>query len=210
MNTEEIACIVSSQRAYFKTHATFDVDARRRALVRLRDAVRAHEDDIAHALKTDLGKSHDEAYMCEIGTSLSEIRHQIAHVARWSRARLRPCDLANAISVCRTQPVPYGVTLIMAPWNYPFLLTLEPLAGALAAGNTVVIKPSAYAPASSAVLRQICEEAFDPRLVTVVEGGRAENEALLDECWDKIFFTGSVGRQACHGTREQKPHTRDA
>ena len=175
MNTEEIARIVADQRAYFRTHATFDVDARRRALVRLRDTVRAHEDDIARALKTDLGKSHDEAYMCEIGTSLSEIRHQIAHVARWSCARLHPCDLANAISVCKTQPVPYGVTLIMAPWNYPFLLTLEPLAGALAAGNTVVIKPSAYAPASSAVLRQICEEAFDPRLVTVVEGGRAEN-----------------------------------
>lgn len=192
MNTEEIARIVGDQRTYFKTHATFDVDARRRALVSLRDAVRAHEADIAHALKTDLGKSHDEAYMCEIGTSLSEIRHQIAHVARWSRPRLRPCDLANAVSVCKTQAVPYGVTLIMAPWNYPFLLTLEPLAGALAAGNTVAIKPSAYAPASSAVLKQICEEAFDPRLVTVVEGGRAENEALLDECWDKIFFTGSV------------------
>lgn len=192
MNTEEIARIVGDQRTYFKTHATFDVDARRRALVSLRDAVRAHEADIAHALKTDLGKSHDEAYMCEIGTSLSEIRHQIAHVARWSRPRLRPCDLANAVSACKTQAVPYGVTLIMAPWNYPFLLTLEPLAGALAAGNTVVIKPSAYAPASSAVLKQICEEAFDPRLVTVVEGGRAENEALLDECWDKIFFTGSV------------------
>ena len=77
--------------------------------------------------------------MCEIGTSLSEIRHQIAHVVRWSRPRLRPCDLANAVSVCKTQAVPYGVTLIMAPWNYPFLLTLEPLAGALAAGNTVVI-----------------------------------------------------------------------
>ena len=85
MNTEEIARIVGDQRTYFKTHATFDVDARRRALVSLRDAVRAHEADIAHALKTDLGKSHDEAYMCEIGTSLSEIRHQIAHVARWSR-----------------------------------------------------------------------------------------------------------------------------
>ena len=170
MNTGEIARIVGDQRTYFKTHATFDVDARRRALVSLRDAVRAHEADIAHALKTDLGKSHDEAYMCEIGTSLSEIRHQIAHVVRWSRPRLRPCDLANAVSVCKTQAVPYGVTLIMAPWNYPFLLTLEPLAGALAAGNTVVIKPSAYAPASSAVLKQICEEAFDPRLVTVVEG----------------------------------------
>lgn len=113
MNTEEIARIVGDQRAYFKTHATFDVDARRRALVSLRDAVRAHEADIAHALKTDLGKSHDEAYMCEIGTSLSEIRHQIAHVARWSRPRLRPCDLANAVSVCKTQTVPYGVTLIM-------------------------------------------------------------------------------------------------
>ena len=150
MNTEEIARIVGDQRAYFKTHATFDVDARRRALVSSRDAVRAHEADIAHALKTDLGKSHDEAYMCEIGTSLSEIRHQIAHVARWSRPRLRPCDLANAVSVCKTQAVPYGVTLIMAPWNYPFLLTLEPLAGALAAGNTVIIKPSAYAPASRA------------------------------------------------------------
>ena len=99
MNTEEIARIVGDQRAYFKTHATFDVDARRRALVSLRDAVRAHEADIAHALKTDLGKSRDEAYMCEIGTSLSEIRHQIAHVARWSRPRLRPCDLANAVSV---------------------------------------------------------------------------------------------------------------
>ena len=123
MNTEEIARIVGNQRAYFKTHATFDVDARRRALVSLRDAVRAHEADIAHALKTDLGKSHDEAYMCEIGTSLSEIRHQIAHVARWSHPRLRPCDLANAVSVCKTQAVPYGVTLIMAPWNYPFLLT---------------------------------------------------------------------------------------
>lgn len=123
MNTEEIARIVGDQRAYFKTHATFDVDARRRALVSLRDAVRAHEADIAHALKTDLGKSHDEAYMCEIGTSLSEIRHQIAHVARWSRPRLRPCDLANAVSVCKTQAVPYGVTLIMAPWNYRFANT---------------------------------------------------------------------------------------
>ena len=155
MNTEEIARIVSGQRAYFKTHATFDVDARRRALMRLRDAVRAHEDDIAHALKTDLGKSHDEAYMCEIGTSLSEIRHQIAHVARWSRPRLRPCDLANAISVCKTQPVPYGVTLIMAPWNYPFLLTIEPLVDAIAAGNTCVVKPSAYSPATTAVIKKL-------------------------------------------------------
>ena len=193
MNTEEIARIVADQRAYFKTHATFDVDARRRALVSLRDAVRAHEADIAHALKTDLGKSHDEAYMCEIGTSLSEIRHQIAHVARWSRAHLRPCDLANAISVCKTQSVPYGVTLIMAPWNYPFLLTLEPLGNlARPGGEGGAGIAVAYFGIQRVELKQICEEAFDSRLVAVVEGGRAENEALLDECWDKIFFTGSV------------------
>lgn len=192
MVEQEIAAIVEEQRRYFNTHATFDVSARKAALRALLASVRAHEDDIAAALQADLGKSHSEAYMCEIGTSLAEIRHQIAHVASWSRARLRPCDLANAISVCRVQPVPFGVTLVMAPWNYPFLLTLEPLAGALAAGNTVVLKPSAYAPASSTVLRQICEEAFDPRLVRVVEGGRAENTALLQQRWDKIFFTGSV------------------
>lgn len=192
MEANQIAQIVENQRAYFSTHATFDVAARKRALKSLLNAVRKHENDIADALKTDLGKSHDEAYMCEIGLSMSEIRHQIGHVARWSRARLRPCDLANAISVCKVKPVPYGVTLIMAPWNYPFLLTLEPLAGAIAAGNTVVLKPSAYSPESSAVLRQICEEAFDPRLVKVVEGGRVENAALLEQRWDKIFFTGSV------------------
>ena len=192
MDAAEIARAVERQRMYFNTHATFDIGARKRALKSLLAAVCAHEDDIARALKSDLGKSHDEAYMCEIGLSRSEIRYQLAHVARWARPRLRPCDLANAVSVCSTRQVPFGVTLIMAPWNYPFLLTLEPLAGALAAGNTVVLKPSAYAPASSAVLRRICEEAFDPRLVCVVEGGRAENTALLDQRWDNIFFTGSV------------------
>ena len=178
MLEQEIAAIVEEQRRYFKTHATFDVSTRKAALRALLESVRAHEDDIAAALYADLGKSHSEAYMCEIGTSLAEIRHQIAHVASWSRERLRPCDLANAVSVCKVQPVPYGVTLVMAPWNYPFLLTLEPLAGALAAGNTVVLKPSAYAPASSAVLRRICEEAFDPRLGRVVEGGSAENTEI--------------------------------
>ena len=192
MDGMQISEVVERQRTYFKTHATFDVAERKRALKALFKAVRAHEDDIAAALKADLGKSHDEAYMCEIGLSLSEIRYQLAHVARWARSRFRPYDLANAISVCSVQYVPYGVTLVMAPWNYPFLLTLEPLAGALAAGNTVVLKPSGFAPASSAVLRRICEEAFDPRLVCVVEGDRPVNEALLEQLWDNIFFTGSV------------------
>lgn len=192
MNEQQIAELVERQRTHFMSHATMDVASRRAALARLRAAVQAHEADIARALREDLGKSADESYMCETGLSLSEIRYQERHVSRWARPHLRATDLANAVATSRVERVPYGVTLIMAPWNYPFLLTLEPLAGALAAGNTVVVKPSAYAPASSAVLRQICEEAFEPELVSVVEGGRVENEALLDQRWDNIFFTGSV------------------
>lgn len=192
MDAQQVAGIVERQRAHFMTHATLPVSARKAALEALLDAVRAHEDDIAAALAQDLGKSYDEAYECEIGLSLSEIRHQLAHVARWAKLHARPTDLANAIASSYVQRVPYGVTLVMAPWNYPFLLTLEPLAGALAAGNTVVVKPSAYSPASSHVLAQICAEAFSPELVAVVEGGRAENTALLEQRWDYIFFTGSV------------------
>ncbi len=192
MQQQEIVQAVERQRAYFKTHATLDVTTRRAALQRLYDAVRAHEKDIEHALQADLGKSSDEAYMCEIGISLAEIRYQMSHLERWARPHRKLCDLANVPARYYTQSVPYGVVLVMAPWNYPFLLTLEPLAGALAAGNTVVLKPSAYAPESSRVLRELCEEAFDPQLVCVIEGGRAENTALLDERWDSIFFTGSV------------------
>lgn len=196
MEATDIARIVERQRAHFRTHATLDVEARRAALDRLREAVRAHEEDIASALERDLGKSREESFLCETGLALSEIEYLSRHVARWSRPRRRRTNLANAVGSSRVIPVPYGVTLIMAPWNYPFLLTLEPLAGALAAGNCCVVKPSAYAPASSAVLRRICEESLPAELACVVEGGRAENEALLDQRWDYVFFTGSptVGR----------------
>lgn len=192
MDEQQIAAIVSRQREHFRSNATLPVAARREALRRLYDTVASHEGDIARALATDLGKSPEEAYMCETGLSLSEIRNQMAHVARWARPSWHPTDLANAVATSRTIRVPYGVTLVMAPWNYPFLLTLEPLAGAIAAGNTVVVKPSAYAPASSAVLRQIIKEALPPELACVIEGGRAENTTLLDQRWDYIFFTGSV------------------
>lgn len=192
MNKQQIETIVSRQREHFRSNATLPVAARKAALRRLHDVVAAHEADITDALASDLGKSAEEAYMCETGLSLSEIRYQMRHVDRWSRPRHVPTDLVNAVASSHVESVPYGVTLVMAPWNYPFLLTLEPLAGALAAGNTVVVKPSAYAPASSAALRAICEEAFSPELVAVVEGGRAENAALLDQRWDYVFFTGSV------------------
>ena len=192
MQSDDIARIVERQRTYFGTHATYDIAQRKAHLRALHAAVKAHEADIAAALKVDLGKSADESYTTETGLVLSEISYLLKHVSAWSRPHLRPTNLANAVATCRTICVPYGVTLVMSPWNYPVLLTLEPLAGALAAGNCCVVKPSAYSPATSAVLRQICEECFAPELVCVVEGGRAENAALLEQTWDYVFFTGSV------------------
>lgn len=196
MDEAQIKRLVERQRAYFALGETLDVRSRRDALGRLYDAVRAHEGDIAAALASDLGKPAGEAYLCETGLSLREIRYLRDHLERWSRPRRVRTELSCWPARCVSLPVPYGVALVMAPWNYPFLLTLEPLAGALASGNCCVVKPSAYAPASSTVLRQIVEESLPPELAVVVEGGRAENDALLDQRWDYVFFTGSpaVGR----------------
>lgn len=192
----DIESIVSEQRSYFATGATIPVAARKAALRRLERAILDHEDEINAALKEDLGKSPTESYMCEVGLTLAELRHQIKHVGRWAKRHRKMTGLANFPAQSFTVAEPYGVTLIMSPWNYPFMLTMEPLAGAIAAGNCCVLKPSAYSPATSAVIRRVVEAAFDEGHVAVVEGGRAENAALLDQRFDYIFFTGgtSVGR----------------
>ena len=192
MNEEQVAGIVERQREHFRSNATLPLEARRQALQALLDAVRAHEDDIVAALAADLGKSRDESYMCEIGLSLSEIRHQLSHMARWMRPRRHATDLTNAVASSRTVRVPYGVTLVMAPWNYPYLLSLDPLFGAVAAGNCVVLKPSAYAPNTSRAMAELLAAVFPPEWVTVIEGGREQNAALLEQRFDYIFFTGSV------------------
>lgn len=135
--------------------------------------------------------------MCEIGMTLSELTYVRRHMARWAKDRrvLTPLSQFPAKSFVVKQP--YGVALIMSPWNYPFMLTMDPLIGALAAGNCCVVKPSAYSPATSAIIRELIAECFPPEYVCVVEGGRAENQALLDQPFDYIFFTGgvTVGRQ---------------
>ena len=188
--------IVDEQRAYFATGATIPVEARISALRRLERAIVDNEDEINTALKEDLGKSPTESYMCEVGLTLAELRYQIKHVAKWAKRHRRPTGLANFPAQSFTVAEPYGIALIMSPWNYPFMLTMEPLAGAIAAGNCCVLKPSAYSPATSAAIRRVVEAAFDPGHVAVVEGGRAENAALLDQRFDYIFFTGgtTVGR----------------
>ena len=189
---EAIQALLGRQRAYFAGGGTLPVPARIRALERLEQALLAHEEDLYQALRADLGKSRTESYLCEVGLTLSELRYVRRHVKAWSRRRPALPSLAQLPGRCFLQPEPYGVVLILSPWNYPVLLTLEPLIGALAAGNCAVVKPSAYSPNTSAVLSALIEEALPQEHAAVIQGGRQENQALLGQKFDYIFFTGSV------------------
>jgi aldehyde dehydrogenase (NAD+) len=191
MTREEIALIVEKQRRYFQTGATLPVEHRIRALKKLQQLILTHESEIAEALNQDLGKSAVEGYMCETGMVLSEINYMLSHVRSFAKEKTVRTPLVQFASRSYQKPSPYGVALIMSPWNYPLLLTLDPLVDALAAGNTVVIKPSAYSPATSALLKRLLESAFSPEYVAVITGGREENACLLDQKFDYIFFTGS-------------------
>ena len=151
MNSEQIAARHAAQKAYFESGKTLPVPARIAALKKLHAAIVQSEDEIAAALHADLGKSRAEAYMCEIGLALSEITHMIKNVKRWAKPRRVRTPLAQFPSKSSSTPCPYGTVLIMSPWNYPFLLAVEPLADAIAAGNTAIVKPSAYSPATSAI-----------------------------------------------------------
>lgn len=165
---------------------------RKGALKRLELAIRSHEGEIYDALRADLNKSETESYMCEVGMTLAELSYMLKHIDCWARKKYVVSPLAQFSCDSFTIKEPYGVVLIMSPWNYPFLLTMEPLIGAIAAGNCCVVKPSAYAPATSAIIRKILRECFPEEYILVVEGGRAENQALLDQKFDYIFFTGGV------------------
>lgn len=194
MNIHEI---VLAQREFFGAGKTMGIEYRKQQLVKLRAAVLRYESKIAEALKADLGKSETEGYMCEIGLALEELSYMISHVAKLAAPKRKPTPIVNFHAKSFIVKEPYGCVLIMSPWNYPFLLCIQPLAGAIAAGNCVLIKPSAYSPRTSAVIKEMIEETFDKSYVAVVEGGREENKALLEERFDYIFFTGgvNVGRQ---------------
>lgn len=183
---------IQKQREFFRSGKTITLSFRKEALKRLGRAIRDHEEEIYEALRTDLNKSKTEAYMCEIGMTLAELSYMLKHMDGWARKQYKLSPLAQFSSTSYTIKEPYGVVLIMSPWNYPFMLTMEPLIGAIATGNCCVVKPSAYAPATSAVIRTILRECFPEEYILVVEGGRAENQALLDQRFDYIFFTGGV------------------
>lgn len=193
MNIEQA---VKRQRQFYESGRTKEYAFRRTALLKLEASIRCYEKELMKALQKDLRKSGTEAYMAEVGLTLSELNYNIRHLWKWMHPKTVRTPVTNFPARSFTMPEPYGVTLIMAPWNYPVLLCLEPLISAIAAGNCVILKPSACAPAVSKVLSKMLRELYPAKYVLVIEGGREENERLLDCRFDKIFFTGgsAVGR----------------
>lgn len=188
-----ISSIVNKQKEYFYKGHTRSVETRKNNLQKLYEGIQRFEGEIFQALKLDLNKSVHESFTTEIGYVLKEISFQMKHISSWSKPKRVRTALTHFGSKGKVVPEPYGVTLIIAPWNYPFQLAIAPLVGALAAGNTVVLKPSELTPNVSKVLTRMLGELFPEELVSVVEGGAQESTALLKEPFDYIFFTGSVG-----------------
>ena len=184
--------ILESQKSFFQSGATLSVEFRAAMLKKLYAAIEKYSEDISEALTKDLGKSGFEGYMCEIGLVKSEITYMLRHVRKFAAKRMVKTPLAQFASASYKKASPYGSVLIMSPWNYPFLLTVDPLVDAIAAGNTAIIKPSAYSPATAAVIEKIIGEIYPEKFATVITGGRKENAALLEKKFDLIFFTGST------------------
>ena len=193
---ETLKSIRAAQKAFFGTGKTLDLKFRRQMLAALRDAILKNEKALSSALWKDLHKSYEESYICETSIVLGEIRNHLRHLKSWARPKrvTTPLTLFPASSRIYSQPL--GNTLIIAPWNYPVQLALNPLAAALAAGCTVILKPSRYSEKTSAALKKIISEFFPEGLAAVVEGGHQANSDLLSLRFDHIFFTGSpqVGR----------------
>lgn len=188
---EETRGILERQQEYFAAGKTREMAFRKESLKRLYRAIEEYEEEILAALRTDLNKPAFEAYATEIGMVREEITYLLKNMNKLLKPKRVRTPLSQFPSVSRVYKEPYGQVLIIAPWNYPFLLTISPLVGAIAAGNTAVIKPSEFAPATSAVVKKLIENTFDAGQVTVVEGAVEVNQSLLDKNFDLIFFTGS-------------------
>ncbi len=184
--------ILHAQHAYFKEGECKDIEFRIRTLEHLEQWISSHEQEIMEALHQDLNKSPFEAYATEIGIVKEDIRYMLKHIRKWAAPKRVKTPFTQFPARSFIYPEPYGTVLIMSPWNYPFQLTVAPLAGAVCAGNCAVVKPSAYSPATTCVIAKMIRELFPEKYIAVAEGGRKANQALLDEKFDYIFFTGSV------------------
>ncbi|EOT2968140.1 aldehyde dehydrogenase [Clostridium perfringens] len=185
---------INKQREYFSTGETKDINFRIEKLKKLRDVLKSEEEKVFEALKKDLMKSSFESYVTEVAMVYDEINMHIKNIKKWSKKRRVKTPLVQFPAKSFIQLEPYGVVLIIGPFNYPFMLTMDPLIGAIAAGNTAVIKPSESAPETSKILKEILEKVFDEKYVLHVnsERGKEVVEELLKEKFDYIFFTGSA------------------
>lgn len=198
--------IVLNQRRYFKSGATMSVKSRKEKLNMLYRWICTNEKLILAALHKDLQKSGFEAYATEVGIVKEEIRFTLEHLEQWAKPRSVPSPLVQFPSRSFILQEPYGVVLIMSPWNYPFQLAVAPLVGAISAGNCAVVKPSAYAPHTARVITKMLTGLFPAHFITVVEGGRQENEELLNQRFDYIFFYRQCrGRKNSHAKSGRSP-----
>lgn len=199
-----ISQIVEAQRLFFRSHATLDIEYRLGALRTLRSAIKRYESDIMDALYADLHKSYEEAYLTELSILYGEIDGFLRNLKRWAAPQRRRTPMKLIPSRSKVVVEPFGSALIIAPWNYPVQLLLNPLIGAIAAGCTAILKPSPYTPNVSVTLAKLIAEVFPEEYVAVVQGNREVNSALLEQRYDIIFFTGSpdLGRVVMRSAAE--------
>ncbi|KAF0894588.1 hypothetical protein E2562_001888 [Oryza meyeriana var. granulata] len=193
---EEVAAAVGELRASFRAGRTRPAEWRAAQLRAIMRMAEEREGDICDALQADLAKPRMESYLHEISLAKAACKFTLKGLKNWMKPEKVPASVTTFPSTAQIVPEPLGVVLVISAWNYPFLLSIEPVIGAIAAGNTVVLKPSDIAPATSALFAKLLPEYVDNSCIKVVEGGVPETTALLEQKWDKIFYTGSgaVGR----------------
>ncbi|MBO7630150.1 MAG: aldehyde dehydrogenase family protein, partial [Bacteroidales bacterium] len=188
----EIQQIVAAQRKFFRTGATLPVKWRIQQLKKLKAAVMAHATEFEDALTADLGRSRVEAYLCDVGPIIVEVNEMIRGLRRWARPETHCSGLMCFPStVTKVYKMPYGVSLVISPFNFPILLTIGVVAAAMCGGNTVVIKSSSKSAACTEVLKRFFAEVFPPEYVTLIDGGHDIADMCLAQRFDNIFYTGS-------------------
>ena len=187
----EIENILEKQRNFFASYRTKDISFRIEQLKKFKAAILKYEKKICDALCTDLHKSYEEAYLTEISVVLQELNNHIKHLKKWAKAKKVPTPIHLLPSKSKILYEPLGIALIIAPWNYPFQLLMNPLIGAISAGCCAVLKPSPYVPTIAKVMEELIAETFEQQYISIAQGGRAVNTMLLEQRFDIIFFTGS-------------------
>lgn len=191
LSPEDVELILEEQKKCFDTQVTKDIDFRIRQLKTLKESIKKYEEQILKALNKDLGKHKNEAYMTEVGYVYNSITHVIKNLKKWARPEKRPTPIYLMPAKSYIISEPYGSVLIIGPYNYPFQLLIEPLIGAMAAGNTALLKPSEMTPNVSKVVKEMIKDTFDKEYIGCVEGGIDTNTSLINGKFDYIFFTGS-------------------